>query len=122
MNESFEEKNLIHLINWAKQNKKSLQIRRQFHVAAIYQRKRLISLAINTDKTHPAMKPWYPYFPGLGTHAELNAILQAEKIDFSKSTLYVIRIDNNGNVADSKPCCYCQKMIESFQFYKVIHS
>jgi cytidine deaminase len=111
------------LISWAKHHKEFLQMRRQFHVAAIYKRNKLISIATNSLKSHPLMAGFYPDYPGMGLHAELAAIIQAGiDGDFTKKSLYVIRIDNNGNLANSKPCIYCQRLIDKLKFKSVEHS
>lgn len=115
---------LLKLISWAKHHKEFLQMRRQFHVAAIYRRNKLISIATNSLKTHPLMVGFYPDYPGLGLHAEFASIILAGGLlkDFTKNDLYVIRIDNNGKLATSKPCKYCQNVIDKLKFKSVVHS
>lgn len=109
------------LIKIARQSKTKRQVRRQYHVAAIYKGKARISLACNTTKTHPRKNNYYPEIINT-VHAELAAILAAGDIDFSDCVIFVIRIDNNGNIANSAPCEHCQKLIRSLKFKRVIHT
>lgn len=69
------------------------------------------------------MRGFYPDFPGIGLHAEFAAILNAKGLEgnYKNCTLYIARIDNNGNVANSAPCQYCAKVIEKIGI-KVIHT
>lgn len=110
------------LVQWAKKNKSLKQERRQFHVAAIYHKNKQISLACNSIRTHPRVKRHYPDFVE-GIHAEFAAILMAENlVNLSDCKLFVLRIDNNGQLANSAPCLYCSKIIEQIRFKKLIHS
>lgn len=118
-----EKSRFDYITNLAYDMRKS-QCRRQFHVAAIFKRKRLISIGLNNIKTHPMMKGLYPDHPGLGIHAEFAAIIAAYglKEDYSKYDIYVIRIDNNGNLANSKPCEHCSKILQNCNFKTIYHS
>lgn len=103
--------------------KSTLQTRRQYHIAAIYKKGIPLSLACNQRKTHPKVKENYP-FDGMGIHAELAAILGARGLgaDYSDCSIYVIRLDNNNQLAHSAPCPHCAKLIKQLNFKKVIHS
>lgn len=109
------------LIKFARRNKEGLQCRKQFHVAAIYEGKTRLSIACNSNKTHPKKSDFYPDIKET-IHAELMAIILSGRIEFTKCTIYIVRIDNNGRVANSKPCEYCAALIKSFRFKKVIYT
>lgn len=86
--------------------------------AVLVYKNRIISSAFNSCKTSPIQKRLNIYrgfnpedgFPTL--HAEANAILKCrERIDWSKAKLFVYREYANGNLAPSKPCDGCMKLI-----------
>ena len=47
-----------------------------------------------------------------------------EKIEklFRKTTLYIVRVDLNGNLKDSAPCHDCLKVIKSLNIKKIVFS
>lgn len=112
---------LTRLIEIAKNNKAEWQCRRQFHLAAIFDGKQMLSMACNTSKTHPSCQLWYPSLIQ-SQHAEFAAITAAKRANFKGCSIYVIRIDNNGEPALSAPCPYCAKLITSKRFSLVIHT
>ena len=50
-------------------------------------------------------------------HAEEMAIIKGNRcgINFTKSTLVVVRVNNSGNFKRSYPCLSCQKLIKKFE-------
>lgn len=117
-----EQRTLNKFVRIAKENKLTKQQRRQYHLSVITERGIPISMCWNQVKTHPISKKHYPLSNTI--HAELGAILAAKglKGNYSKAKLWVIRIDNNGNPANSKPCACCQAIIDTLNFKSVIHS
>src|SRR5437899_27545 len=84
---------------------------RSFHVAGIFRKTRLISLACNVKKSHPfALRNGYP-FAELATHAECNAIIKAGLDDYSGLDMYILRINNNNELALSAPCIHCGNLL-----------
>ena len=96
---------------------------RAFHVAAIFRKKRLISLACNSKKTHPLTLGKYPeYINSKGVHAESLAVIRAGLEDFSGHDLFVIRIDNENRVNLSKPCFSCSTLLRGLSFKSIQYS
>lgn len=52
--------------------------------------------------------------PMITLHAEISCLLQIKDldIDFNKVKLYIYREDKNGNLAISRPCGACMKLID----------
>ncbi|MGH7974895.1 MAG: deaminase [bacterium] len=84
--------------------------------AVIVNGSKIISVGTNKVKTHP--KSTHPYN---SLHAEMAAILAAKQ-DISKCELYVYRETKNGTRATSKPCIYCQVMINEAGIKTVYYS
>lgn len=95
--------------------------------AGIVHKKRLISIGINSKKTHPLMgEPSY-HEEQLYLHAEVDSILRAiryfgghEKL--KECDLYVVRVktmDNRFVEALAKPCCGCQDLINRMEIRNV---
>lgn len=78
------------------------------HGACIAVGNKVIGIGFNKMKTSP--KSTHPYG---SLHAEVVAILNAGNRNLSKATLYVYREIKNGNLADSRPCKYCEKAIKA---------
>lgn len=53
----------------------------------------------------------------ISIHAEEKAIIKGNRcgINFNKSTLVVVRVNNQGNFKRSYPCKSCQKLIKKFK-------
>jgi deoxycytidylate deaminase len=49
------------------------------------------------------------------THAEVDCISKCKHSKKSKSVLYIIRVDNNGNIIPIKPCDNCKKIIDKYE-------
>lgn len=88
---------------------------RCFHVAAIYYKRRLVSIGYNQVKTHPKVRQ-LGYHTISGVHAELKACIRAGKEDYSGHEIAVLRIDRNDGLNESKPCVTCNSLIESLNF------
>lgn len=77
---------------------------------------RIISTGVNASKIkHPKFNKW-------STHAETAAILAAG--DSAKGcNLYVVRVSTTKyTIGNSKPCAYCQLVIQSAGIKKVFYS
>ena len=93
--------------------------RARIGAVAVYQGK-VISIGINSHKTHPQQMIYnrYRHFKKSGgcyaylhsLHAEIDCLLSVddEKIDMSKVEVYVYRITTHG-MAMAKPCPACQQ-------------
>ena len=91
------------------------------HVAALYQKKRLLSLGVNKTQTHPLAfrlsKSEHKKF----LHSEIDCLKNVEA-EFKRCTLYVVRVDRNGQLAQSKPCKHCAMYIEELGVGRVVHT
>ena len=88
-------------------NRKDTQF---FHVAAIFQRNKILSIGQNSFKTHPLAKKFG--HKGSCQHSELNAIIKYGMEDCSGLNMAVLRIDRRGKLNMSKPCYSCRKLID----------
>ena len=89
---------------------------------AIYNNK-IISIGINSYKTHPVQKMYNRYrefhpMPGCNAHmhslhAEIDCLLSVDdnSIDMSKVEIYIYRILKTGEQALAKPCPACRQYI-----------
>lgn len=112
-------KHIKKLIEIARALKPARQDFRAFHLAAIYKKNKLVSLAVNSKKSHPfALKHKYP-FAANGTHAETLAILRGRQESYKGYDLYVLRIDNCNNISYSCPCEFCSALIRKVRFDNV---
>ena len=93
---------------------------RCFHTAFILRRSNIISIGVNAyKKTHP-LNLKYRYHPlKNGTCAELVAVIKGRLTDYTGHDMVVVRIDRNGNPAQSRPCAGCEFLINQLNFRKV---
>ena len=86
------------------------------HTAAILYRGKIIAFGWNHTKTHPFQKQYSRRPEECFFHAEIHAIHNAlkklELRELEKSTLYVLRLKNNGEVSNSCPCTGCRIAIK----------
>ena len=90
----------------------------RFKIGAVVAKgKRIISVGYNQmHKTHPRM---YKQNPKKKLHAELHAIIGIYKTDLTNATVYVYRERLDGLIGLSKPCIYCQVILEEAGIKKV---
>lgn len=99
------------------------------HFSFILDRNRIISIGLNSSKTHPKNLK-YNYVNKLkenisdivGTHSELNAVIKLGQEDCSKLTLVNTRINRNNDLDYSAPCSGCSDMIKQLNFKEVYYS
>jgi len=89
--------------------------------AVILKRKSIISKGHNyshrsAKKLHPRFQKW----PN-SIHAEVDCIIKARQ-DLAGTTMYVIRINNNNQLMNSKPCDRCLMYIKHVKIKKVYYS
>lgn len=102
--------------------KEKSQTGRAFHLSAIYNKSRLISLGINDyNKSHPQTLN-YNYHKNAKMHSEMRATLKLGLTDCEGLTIVNLRIDNNDKIANAKPCRGCESLIRSLNFKKVFCS
>ncbi len=106
---------------------------RTFHVTfALYKRK-IVSIGINSTKTHPDIKKLnYSSEEGedlrniARTHSELNCILKVKnKLNYKNLkdiTFINVRIDKMGNAKYSKPCNGCSDLLKRIGYKNIYYS
>jgi deoxycytidylate deaminase len=120
--------NKIVEVTYALINKHNADLRCR-HFSFILDRNRIISIGMNSTKTHP-MNLKYNYVNKnkekisdiVGTHSELNAVIKLGEEDCSKLTLVNTRINRNNVLDHSAPCHGCSDMINQLNFKNVYFS
>ena len=89
----------------------------------------VLAVGFNTNKTHPIQKKYNRYRkmeygfsePMPKLHAEMSCLMQIKNmdLDFSKVELYIYRENRDGNLAISRPCAACMKMIDKLGIKKI---
>ena len=81
----------------------------KFHVAAaLYRRKSLLRIGVNTDKTHPQFHRTYSNGDdGYTLHAEMDVVRFAKPGD----RVFVLRWDKSGERTMAKPCPHCMRYL-----------
>lgn len=88
-----------------------------FHCAAIFKRNKILSIGINSFKTHPLAIKYGYREPTV--HAELQAAIKLGLTNCSGLSIAVLRIGRNNKLAMSKPCVHCSKLISDLGFKNV---
>jgi len=98
------------------------------HAAMLTDGRKIVSIGVNKAKSDPLQKkyskrhtPGHPYSEYLWIHAEVDC-LKNVRMDFKRSTLYVIRADSKGNLLESCPCVGCQSLINELRIPRILHS
>lgn len=99
------------------------------HFTFIYEKNKLISIGINSPKTHPKNlkfnyinKQNHKISEIIGTHSEMNAVIKLPpKNEFQNLTLINTRINRNGELDYCKPCNGCTDMIFRLGINKVFY-
>jgi len=100
-------------------NRKDL---RTFHATFVLNKNKIISIGINSNKTHPEIEK-YKYNHEVGIHSELDAILKLNKISKINNYTFVnIRLKKDKTVANSKPCAGCQVLLNRINYKKFLYS
>ena len=115
-------------VTYALINKHNADLRCR-HFSFILNRNRIISIGMNSIKTHP-MNLKYNYVNKnkekisdiVGTHSELNAVIKLGEEDCSKLTLVNTRINRNNILDHSAPCHGCSDMINQLNFKNVYYT
>lgn len=102
------------IIEQAKLIAPSLVNNRCRHISFCTIRNKIISIGVNSYVKSNPISFKFGSWNGL-VHSELNAIVNAARsIDFSKVTLYNVRVKLDGSLAISAPCLSCQKVLSAF--------
>ena len=87
--------------------------------AVLVHRNTIVSIGMNSYKTHPLMaaRTSWPFL-----HAEQNAIIRAGMDNCEGLDLYIARVLKNNDLAMSKPCKVCIKLIEDVGIRNIYYS
>lgn len=105
----------------------SLQSKHKFPmVGLLAQGKRVISIGVNSDKTHPKQTPRKnsngTSYGRHQIHAERDCLLRAPYEQIDGSTLYVLRRLSTGITGLAKPCYVCEKLIFDTNIRRVVYT
>jgi deoxycytidylate deaminase len=117
-------------VEFARALRGSKQTGQSFHVTFICKKRKVIAIGVNSYiKLCPSHKvgSYLPnksqrkdaYVPGL--HSEIAAIIKAGYTDCSDFVFFNIRINNKDEVAPSKPCPNCQRVLHQIGFKSVYY-
>jgi len=120
--------NKIIEVSYALINKHNADLRCR-HFSFILDRSKIISIGLNSPKTHP-LNLKYNYVNKnnqkisdiVGTHSELSAVIKLGEEDCSGLTLVNTRINRNNELDFSAPCSGCCDMIQQLNFKNVFFS
>lgn len=115
-------------VRLVKAMKPARQTGRFYHATFICKKRKVIAIGFNNfNKVLPVHK-WgeydsdrngTSYVPSI--HSELSAIIKCGHEDCSQFDFYNIRINNHNEIACSKPCPNCQRILEQVGFNKVYY-
>lgn len=94
---------------------------RQKHGAVVVKSGRVIGTGYNKNKNHPMQVSPEHIKTHCSRHAEVEAIRDAG-FAVEGAILYVARVNSQGIDRNSKPCKYCQAVIDATNIKKVIYT
>jgi len=99
------------------------------HFTFVYRGQRLVSIGLNSHKTHPrSLRYGYKSKRNpdsdwtVGTHSEMSAVLKMGSDDCRGLTLVNTRVNRKGALDYSRPCEGCLNLIASLGFRDVYHT
>lgn len=92
------------------------------HGAVIRKNGNTVAVGVNYNINDPAFLDNDVAAEHAAVHAEVAALNACKKMNLSGATLYVARINKNGEPRMSKPCARCQKAIRERGIKKVIYT
>lgn len=93
------------------------------HMAFLIRCGKIVHIGTNSCKSHPeTLKYDYKDHQKVGIHAELAVCMKSGKENLKDYKMIVLRVDRTGKLANSKPCCGCQSVIQQFDVGEVWYS
>jgi len=93
------------------------------HIAFLIKSGKIVHIGTNSCKSHPeTLKYAYQNHQRVGIHAELAVCMKSGKTNLRDFTMIVLRINRNGKLDNSRPCCGCQSVIKQFNVGEVWYS
>lgn len=87
--------------------------------ALIYDKKTLISVGLNSKRTHPLQAKFNRHEEAICLHAEISALVNA-RCDVAGMTMYIARAGHKNQPRLAKPCFGCQRALTAFKLKRVI--
>lgn len=99
------------------------------HFSFIYSKNKLLSIGINSPKTHP-INLKYNYINKqkdkishiVGTHSEMSAVLKLGINSCEDLIIINTRINRKNEIDYSKPCNGCMEMLKELRFSKIFYT
>lgn len=99
------------------------------HFSFIYQKNKLLSIGINSPKTHP-LNLKYNYINKqknnishiVGTHSEMNAVIKLGFELCEGLTIINTRINRKNEIDYSYPCNGCMELLKELKFENIIYT
>lgn len=127
-------KNLINrvksYVDYARAMKGSRQTGQFYHVTFICKKRKVIAIGFNNlTKLLPPTR-WGTYKASknncretyaAGIHSEISAIIKCGHEDCSSFDFFNIRINNKGEIANSKPCFNCQRVLNQVGYKNIYY-
>lgn len=122
-------RNFKHLAEHARIIKSACQTGKSFHVAFSLRGGKVTNVGINNyKKTNAICQKYKPtkthdtknYKPCI--HAEINLMGKLRFVDVSKTTIVVVRINNNNELSNSMPCPNCAYQLGLRNFKQIYYS
>lgn len=88
------------------------------HGAVVVYKNRILGLGKNSIKTHPKSPDIY----AKTIHAELAAILNSHQNEFEGCEIYVVRRNKLNELALSRPCANCMRLLKQLRISYVHYS
>ena len=93
------------------------------HIAFLIKSSKIVHIGSNSCKSHPKTLQYaYKNHQIVGLHAELAVCMKSGKENLKDYKMVVLRVDRNGKLNNSKPCCGCQSVIKQFNLGEVWYS
>ena len=92
------------------------------HGAVLAKGSKVLSLGVNKNQFSSFAAKFKKEPEHATVHAELGCILRVDRGSTSGATIYVVRINSQGEWRLSKPCCMCQTAMRHVGIRRVIYS
>ena len=88
--------------------------------ACIFKNKRIISRACNSVRSNPIHPKYQNYLNSY--HAEQRVVVGLEWKSLKGCNIIIIRINNNNELRNAKPCKKCIELIKHLKLFKIYYS
>lgn len=119
------------LVEIARALKPKAQTGYSFHISALFRKGKILSIGVNNYNRQHLAHRFGEYYPTKFTasstyraslHSECSLAIRAGLEDWCGCEMVNIRIDNNGNPANSKPCLNCARVVKALAPKRVFFS